>query len=146
MRPLNSHFAWLPLTILAVTMVAGCSRGPYEMQQVTGRVVYEDGSAVPGKLGIRFQSLEAPIDERTHPRPGYAYTDEQGAFTTVTTYKHADGVVRGKHKLLIGEVEGLGTLIDPKYGDPNASPIEVDTSDAPFEIRVSRPAKLARQK
>lgn len=134
------------LAALTLALLVGCDGGPYRMEQVTGRVVYEDGSPVPGKLGIRFQSLAPPIDERTHPRPGYAYTDDQGVFTSVTTYKHADGVVGGRHKLLIGEVEGLGTLIDPKYGDPNASPLEVDTSDAPFEIKVSKPAKLAKRK
>lgn len=121
------------------------------MQPVSGTVRYEDGSLIPSEsIIIRFEPLTPPLDDKTHPRPGKAMVNPtDGSFESVTTYRYGDGIVRGRHKVLISERTSASAtqdgpskpLIPEEYRDPDRTPLEVDARDAPFDFKIPAPSK-----
>ena len=135
---------WMTFVAIAASCLVamGCGqRAPYPMVKVSGTIRYDDGERIPADMiMIRFDSLEAPLDPKTHPRPGMATTAADGTFDVVTTSKYADGIIRGKHKVQLAATDAKGTnLIPPQYGDFETTPIEVDSSESPFDFKVPRP-------
>jgi hypothetical protein len=129
-----------PLFMLALCGVTlGCGSGsPFDYVKASGRVVYDDGQPLPlGK--VVFQSSAPPVGQ-AHPRPGATTVDDQGRFDSVTSYKPGDGLTPGKHKVAIMfAVDDQGNhLVPPEYRSVDTTPIEVDTADTPFEIKVPR--------
>lgn len=109
------------------------------MVKVSGRLTYEDGSPIEGgRIRLKFRSAVPPRDAKTHPRPGIAYLNEDGTFTEVTTHKYGDGIVRGEHQIFI-EIEGESSGVPAEYRGTD-SPLRVHSDEAPFELRVPRPA------
>jgi hypothetical protein len=115
--------------------------------KVSGKIAYEDGSLIPGGgLRLRFIAQDAPQVENAFPRPAFAVIDENGQFDCATSHKYGDGLIPGKHKVSI-EREGSPDARPPvptEYLSINTSPIVVDTSEAPFDIKVPKP-KPGRQ-
>jgi hypothetical protein len=60
----------------------------------------------------------------------------------VTSYKYGDGLVPGRHKVAIEQVKDKnGRLLVPKeLTNVATTPLEVNTDDAPFDIKVPKPA------
>jgi hypothetical protein len=89
-----------------------------------------------------------PIDAKTHPIKGRAMVDvETGLFDHVTSHSHADGVVPGRHKVIIralGDAEQPLPVVPPEYTDPDLTPLEVHTDDAPWHLRVGKPGGRTR--
>ncbi|MEM8944362.1 MAG: hypothetical protein AAGD11_04190 [Planctomycetota bacterium] len=122
--------------------IVGCggSSSPYAMVKASGQVLYEDGSPIPAEsIMIRFDSQESAIDAKTHARPGMATAGADGKFGEVTTSKYADGIVRGKHKVQLSAADAQGKPLIPVIYGSAQTPIEVDSSETPFEFRVPRP-------
>lgn len=76
-----------------------------------------------------------------HPRMGIANVDAEGKFDCVTSYKFGDGLVPGKHKVVIqGAADRGGVPAVPKEDTAaETTQITVDTSKLPFEIKVPKP-------
>ena len=134
------------MACLVVSVAVGCSNGaPYDIVAVSGTVKYEDGSLIPAEsIMLKFAPLAAPIDPKTHPRKGIAQVNvSDGTFEYVTTHKHADGIVAGKHKVLVVAYakDGMSAdeLIPKEYDNPATTPIEINASDSPLEIKVRKP-------
>ena len=55
-------------------LLAGCgSSDPFAYVQVSGKVIYDDGSRIPvDQLVLTFIPQGAPLDAKTYPRPGVA--------------------------------------------------------------------------
>jgi hypothetical protein len=73
-------------TCIAVACAVGCSGGnPYDLVDVSGKVTYEDGSLIPAdSIMLKFDPEAAPIDEKTHPRKGFALVNVgDGTFDTL---------------------------------------------------------------
>ena len=141
MRKLIERTSWV-VTSGSCLAVIGCGSGtPYPKVIVSGSVLYEDGTQIPAEsIMIRFDSREPKIDAKTHPRPGMATTGPDGTFDVVTTNKYADGIIRGKHKVQLSATDEQGKrLIPAVYSSFETTPIEVDSSEAPFEFLVPRP-------
>ncbi|MGL4512475.1 MAG: hypothetical protein ACRCT8_05235 [Lacipirellulaceae bacterium] len=120
-------------------ITAGCGSGsPFDYVKASGRVVYEDGQPLP--MGKVVFASEAPPVGNAHPRPGSAPIGADGTFASVTSYKPDDGLVPGNHKVAIMfAVDEQGNhLVPPQYRSIDTTPIEVDTADTPFEIKVPR--------
>jgi hypothetical protein len=124
-------------------LLAGCgSSGPFEYEKVSGKISYEDGTPIPGGgLRLRFIAQDAPQVEGAFPRPAFANVNDKGEFDCVTSYKFGDGLVPGKHKVAV-EKEGLPNDRPPvgnEYLSVNTTPIVVDTSETPFDIKIPKP-------
>lgn len=124
----------------------GCgAREPFSHVAVSGKVTYEDGSLIPVEvLTLTFIPQVRPIDAKTYPRPGTAMVDKNtGSFSSAATHKANDGLVRGKHKVTLATPAGPvhPSIVPPEYCDPNKTPLEVDTSSRPFELKIRKPAR-----
>jgi len=147
---LRRRWGWETLTAcLAAACIIGCSGGsPYDLVDVSGKVTYDDGSLIPaGSIMLKFDPEAAALDAKTHPRKGFALVNvADGTFEYATTHKHADGLVAGKHKVLVVAyaAEGkTGNFVPKEYLRPDTTPIEVDTANLPLEIKIKKPAKGA---
>ena len=132
------------LPLLSIVF-AGCGSGdPFEYVQVSGRVSYEDGTLIPAaKLRVTFIPEMQAIDARTHPRAGMAYVNvADGSFDNFTSHLPGDGVVPGKHRVLIvalDETEELSPLVPREYYSGSQTPLIVDTADTPFHFQIPKP-------
>jgi hypothetical protein len=138
----------LAVVAMVIGSVSGCGRAhPFEMVQVSGVVTYEDGSPIPAdRIVIRFEPLSTVVGERVHPKAATSIVDPtDGSFGELTTFRYGDGVVSGRHKVLLVAVPGRGAgakqkpLIPPEYGILDKTPLEVDTADSPFKLIVPKP-------
>jgi len=126
---------------------SGCgTRDPFRYVPVSGVITYEDGTLIPAdEMMLLFFPQSAPLNERTHPRPGMAYVDKAtGRFEKATSHKLGDGLVRGRHKVTIVNMVRAPfppEIVPPEYADPATTPLEVDTADAPFHIKIRKPGK-----
>ena len=131
--------------LLPIVMATGCgSNSPFDYVKVSGKVLYDDGTPVPfsGETRIMFGSFAPPADGDAHPRPAVAYLKADGTFESVTSYKYGDGLVRGKHKVLLSGADAGGKPLFPiEYADINTTPAEIDTADSPLEIKIPKPTE-----
>ncbi len=131
------------LFILVCTFVAGCGSGsPFKYVKASGKVTYEDGSPIAAHgMELRFSALDAPKLEKAYPRPAVARVNEKGEFDCVTSYKYGDGLIPGRHKVCIdlGSGPDAKSLVPKQYTSIATTPLEVDTANAPFDIKVPKP-------
>ncbi len=129
---------------VAVLFLVGCSeKTPYGVVPVSGKIAYDDGSVIPAEeMILSFRSMEPPLDPKTHPRTGMCRVNvSDGTFDSVTTYAHADGAIRGKHKVSVAYRAPSGKQVMPKdYTSELTTPLVVNTDEAPFELSIPKPA------
>lgn len=121
----------------------GGSGNPFDSVPVTGKVTYDDGSLIPVQgIKLYFHSEEPPKDGM-HPRPGTTSVGADGTFKDITTYKFADGLVLGKHKVSLVCQEGgkLTPKIPQDYALPAKTPLVVEVTESGqfLEIKVPKP-------
>ena len=137
--------SWTVAIALFCAALLGCGSGkPWGTVPVSGKVTYEDGSLIPVKsMRISFAPQTPPIDAKTFPRQGTAGVNvADGTFDKITTYKFADGLIPGKHKVVVIAMEdgrGLSEKIPKEYTTAGTTPIEIDTADSPLEIKIHKP-------
>jgi hypothetical protein len=126
-------------------LFAGCggSNGPFQYVPVSGKVTYEDGTAIPvSGMKIYFHSLEPPKGDM-RVRPGIGSVGSDGTFKDVTSYKYGDGLVLGKYKVsLVSEEDGkLTRKIPADYAKPEKTPLQVDITQSGqvLEIKIPKP-------
>lgn len=128
--------------VLACSLAAsGCgSGGPFDYVPVSGTLKYEDGTPLGG-LRLIFLAQDADPVGTAHPRPARANVDAQGSFDCVTSHKYGDGLIPGKHKVVlqIAPVQDGKPLVAEEYTRSETTPLEIDTADAPLEIVIPRP-------
>ncbi len=134
----------LVLAMGGMIAVAGCGGSdPFGYVQVSGKVTYEDGTPIPApNIQVTFAPQSPAIDAKTHPPHGTAEIKEDGTFDRVTSRKFGDGIVRGRHKVLVQALDAedrLSDAVPPDYADPATTPLEVDTADAPFHLKIAKP-------
>jgi hypothetical protein len=130
--------------ILAVLLLGFCGCGTAKYP-VTGKIVFKDGTPLPGGL-IVF----SPVDPANHTG-ARGYIDADGTFT-MSTDSEGDGSLAGRYKALIrGPTQGHGEddplskvpMIDIKYYSFEKSGLEFDVKPGPndFTITVDRNTK-----
>jgi hypothetical protein len=133
----------LLLLLLVVSVsTTGCgSGGPFDYVPVSGKITYDDGTPLPGSCKLIFVAQDAPTVEGAHPRPARANVNAQGEFDVVTSHKYGDGLIPGKHKVAIqiGAGSDGKPAVPREYSSSEASPLIIDTADAPLEIKVPKP-------
>ncbi len=136
--------------LLALALIArGCavrSDDPFRYVGVYGKVCYEDGTPIPAKsLVVTFIPVETVSQNKKFARPGLALVDENtGEFRSATTRKPKDGIVFGRHRVVLGSSDRdplSDDVVPAVYRNQAQSPLEVDTRMQPFDIRIARPRK-----
>ena len=130
--------------IFWITLFGGCGqREPFQLVTASGKVTYEDGTPIPvDSLTLTFFPQTASATADIHPRPGVAVVDAAtGQFKSVTTHKANDGLVFGKHKVVLGMPGGVPPLavVPRNYIDLATTPLQVDTDKQPFVLQVKKP-------
>ncbi|HEX4414775.1 MAG TPA: hypothetical protein VH107_14165 [Lacipirellulaceae bacterium] len=130
----------LLLVLFAVCWGCG-SDSPFKYVRASGRITYEDGSPIPGGIRLMFVPDGIEAIGNAHARMGIANVDSTGKVESVTSYKPGDGLVPGKHKVVIqGAADRGGTPAVPKEDTAaETTKITVDTNSLPFEIKVPKP-------
>lgn len=127
-------------------IITSCGPGdPFGYVQVSGKVTYEDDSLIPAhRIAVMFNPQAAPLDPKTYPRPGMAEVNgTDGSFDTVTSHKYGDGIVPGKHTVLIrafDEQDQQIYVVPSEYSDAATTPLEIDTDQTTiFNFKVKKP-------
>jgi hypothetical protein len=135
-------------SLLAATL-AGCggSGDPFSYVKMSGSVKYTDGTPINApRVRLIFvpQDVKQP-DPKTFPPNGNADVKSDGTFDSETSHKPDDGLLPGKHKVLVLTQTANDMalqLLDPKYGDPALTPLLVDTANPDsFNLKVEKPTK-----
>ena len=136
-----------PLLLLVCLLPAlpGCGpKDPFSYVHISGKITYDDGTLIPVKdLELTFLPQSGALDPKTHPLPGVAAVNAAtGEFHAATSHRYNDGLVRGKHKVVLGGVSSMPlppNLVPPEYCNPAKTPLEVDTARQPFVLKVRKP-------
>jgi hypothetical protein len=143
--PRRARRAFCLVAGAALLAVSGCGGGrrPYSCVPVSGKVTYEDGSLIPAdQIHLHFLSQTPAIDTKTPPKEGIADANDKGEFEFASTYSRKDGIIKGEHKVVVQCIRKgklARDLIADEYGDPTMTPLKVDSSQSPFEIKVQKP-------
>lgn len=137
----------LALTLLAALALcgAGCGDEPYSLVHASGKISYDDGTLLPAQdnfVRLTFYPQTPPLDPATYPRPAMADVNlEAGTFDVISTHAYNDGLTAGKHKVVVSTdlLQQPPRGVPPEYNDPLATPLIVDTAEAPFDIRIRKP-------
>jgi len=133
------------LLVPGLLCLAGCGSGdPFSYVRVSGKVTYEDGTPIPVEpLVLTFHPQDGQLDAKTYPKSGMAIArKDDGSFSEITSHKPGDGLVPGRHKVTLTDLDGRpldARLVPPAYADPATTPLEVDTAKAPFDLKVRKP-------
>jgi len=131
--------------ILLVILSGGCrTQGPFEYVPVSGRLTYEDGTLLKAEsIRLGFVALDRGDDMQQRPRPAKAPINvSDGTFGHATSHKFADGLIPGKHKVVIVARNAQGThagVVPEEYTSAATTPLVIDTADAPLHIKVPKP-------
>jgi hypothetical protein len=132
------------ILIVSLCVMGGCSKGP-RTYPVEGRVTFRDGKPLTGGT-VEFQpvgELKGQISAR-----GYIATD--GTYH-MSTFEQADGVMEGKHRVLVispfppGPIDPTKPpkpLIHDRFQHYDTSGLEFDVNpsgDNRFDITVDPP-------
>jgi hypothetical protein len=135
-------------SIVAAALIAsltGCGSGkPWDTVAVSGKLTYDDGSPIrASSIKLYFAPQTPPADAKTFPKQGsVGVNSADGTFDNITTYKYGDGLIPGKHKVVIAAYDGgrdLSPKVPKEYTTVATTPLEVDTADSPLEIKIRKP-------
>jgi hypothetical protein len=99
---------------IAVATNLGCSRSPYELTPVTGKIT------VDGKPLSQAKVMFAPVEigESINPgKPAFGLLEDDGSFT-LTTYERNDGAIVGEHWVSIVKLSAKSTLVNHPSNEP----------------------------
>jgi hypothetical protein len=136
--------AWMTC-LTCLTVALGCNRNadPFKYVHVQGKVTYEDGQPLPTGIFVTFYPIGGSLDQKTHPRPGRTTLEkETGAIGVVSSNHYDDGLVPGRYKVTLTGVNNMPlppNVAAPEYSDLSKTPLEVDTTKQPFELKVKKP-------
>ncbi len=137
------------VSFVVLVIILGCHHEPYSCVKVSGKVTFEDGSLIPAdRIHLVFLSQVPPIDQKTPPKAGTAEADgKTGTFNLATTFAYGDGIIAGEHKVLIqcyrnGQL--AHDLVADEYSTASKTPLRVQSSQAPFDLKVPKPTAFSR--
>ncbi len=126
--------------LLLLCVLFGC--GSPGMQQVTGKVTYEDGSVPQGEIKvIRFEPIAGThADGQSKGASGDLQPD--GTYR-LTTIEKNDGAYVGEYKIcftILKTYVGRETLVDPNFTTVTTTPLtaKVTTGTNQFDFTISK--------
>jgi len=135
----------LVILSLAIGSLAGCggTNDPFPYVKEKGKVTYTDGSLIPAfRIQVLFISEAPAADPKTSPPQGVAEVNvADGTYDKVMSHL-SEGVVRGKHKVLIrcfDKNDRVIKVVADEYLDVNKTPLAADTDNpASFDFTVKK--------
>lgn len=133
------------LLVAGLVFCTGCGPStPFTLVPASGKVSYEDGSAIPGPpLLVTFVPQTPPANERDYPRPATGLADATGAFDCLTTVRYGDGATVGPNKVLVVSQEAnrpTGAVpLDWASADKTPLVVEVSAGHGPYDIKIPKP-------
>ncbi|MEO2049221.1 MAG: hypothetical protein ABGX16_21895 [Pirellulales bacterium] len=148
---LDEHPQRVLALVLMCALLAGCGeKSPFELVAVRGKIAYSDGSLITAdQLLVKFipQGIRAIGKHASRSSETYAKVTD-GTFTGLTTWKYADGVMVGHHKVVVMSLRvgsrGVGeptTAVPFHYQDATSTPLEVEVTsggDNDFMLMIER--------
>ena len=138
------------LALGAICAVVGCGGGaPFTIEPVTGKVTYNDGSLIQAdRIVVTFvpQGVKAAGRDVAAAATGDVNVSD-GAFAGLTTQKHHDGAIVGKHKVLVQAFKtgpaGVGepiAAVPAIYAKAATTPLEEEVTNGTnhFEIKIEK--------
>ncbi len=136
-------------SLVCTVTLPGCGSGePFSYVPASGKITYDDGTPIAApsvRLTFIAQNPPSAGDEKIFARPATVNADPKtGEFSDITSHKYADGLLPGKHKVIVTPQDEknrpLDGVVAPEYRDIKSTPIVVDTANQPFVIKVKKPA------
>ncbi len=136
MRKLATH----TLLLIAACCMVGCGNGNPTTHQVTGTVVFKDGSP------LSDGSVEFETKLEGKPITAIGQIGSDGKFT-LGTFEAADGALPGKHRVAVFLQNEIGNkherpdklpplVLDPRFSDFNTSKLEFTVGEEPNDFRI----------
>jgi len=138
------------LGILGLVLLSGCGSGePFRIVPVSGKVTYKDGSLIQAdQVVVTFipQGVASAGKDAAAPATGDLNMAD-GTFSGLTTHKHLDGAILGKHKVTVQALKkgpgGVGQPIDvvpQRYTRVETTPLEVEVTGSgnTFTLEIER--------
>jgi hypothetical protein len=146
----NGGLCLASFLLLGFLPAVGCNSGtPFDVVPVHGKVTYEDGSRIDAdSILVTFNPMRT--GEKTNIAPPGGQTNvnvQDGTFSGVSSHRANDGVVVGKHKVVIVAFKkGANGKTSPSdavpaiYRQETTTPLEVDieSSNQFVELKVRR--------
>ncbi|MEO2045313.1 MAG: hypothetical protein ABGX16_01920 [Pirellulales bacterium] len=139
--------------VLLSTLLSGCGeKVPFELEAVSGTITYSDGSFVKAdQLLLKFVPQGIQAIGRDAPRSAETFAElADGTFTDFTTWKHGDGVMVGRHKVVVMSLRvgshGVGeptNAVPTCYHKANKTPLEVEVisgGENSFSLEIEKGA------
>lgn len=140
---LRAVLAVLTVTVL-VAAPAGCGSGHRRAYRAGGKVVFKDGSPVPGgRIELSPIAPTADASGKGPPHPT-GVIEKDGTFR-LTTYDPFDGAPLGRYRTIVLELQyetKIGQspprpVIDPKYSRYDTSGLEVEILPCANDLTLS---------
>jgi len=141
----------LPLLLMVLTPALGCSEdNPFDVAPVDGTVTYSDGSQIDAdQLVVQFVPEKFEAKGKVASRSASTYVDTStGSFSELTTWKHADGAIVGRHKVVVIALASTGSnagsptnAVPSRYHRAETTPLEVEVKPGGanhFSLKVEK--------
>ncbi len=127
---------------LSCLFFAGCGESPPKTYPVLGRLLFEDGTPVPGATVTFRGSANGKVVEAR------GLVGEDGRFR-LTSFQDGDGVVAGEHRVAVVALPPRDSrtpppaVFDGKYGDIERSGLTASITPETKEVvfKVAKPTK-----
>ena len=140
---------WTAISMVLVS-ICGCgAKVPFDLVPVHGKLTYEDGSLVPAdSILLTFNPIKTEAKAKTAPPGGTTNVNVQdGTFATVSTHRKDDGLVVGRHKVVVVSFrkgpDGMPAptaAVPAVYRKEASTPLEVDVQSSGqfLELKVRK--------
>ena len=123
--------------LLSLALVGCGSKFPFPLAPVEGKITYTDGSLIEAdQIVLKFIPQGIAAKGKAAPQAAQTRVDvADGSFRDFTTWKYADGVMVGKHKVVAissrigshGMDEPTGAIPE-RYHELDTTPLDVEVS------------------
>ncbi len=139
----KNRVCWL-FAAASLVIFAGCSGqdNPFHMAQVSGKITYAGGAPIDAAVVTVFLVPQnVPPVGNKYPRPAQTQLLPDGRMSDFSTVAHNDGVLVGRHKVMLRANNSDHTLcpmaVAKKYLDAATTPLEVEvTANGPNEYEL----------
>ena len=130
--------------------LTGCgSDAPFDIVSVSGKVTYQDGSLIQAdRIVVTFVPQDVTGTGKDAPASASGDVNvADGTFSGLTTQRHNDGAIVGKHKVLVQALKtgpaGVGeptAAVPARYAKVATTPLDVEVASGSryFDLTIDK--------